>query len=169
MNEDIIDEIINDEVEKNTTQVEVPLGYGRVIVCKPTLVKNSKQLIHKIAVALQKILLCDVQELNVKEDEVFVIVTEPMKKVRKTQMEGLQNALQGLIEKHLKTGGFVEIQIYRDVYIYRKEGRVEVDECIYKDTVSHEKPLKGDFVDILTRDYEPTPKKTIVEFPYLIF
>lgn len=169
MNEDIIDEIINDEVEKNTTQIEVPFGYGRLIVCKPTLVNNSKQLIHKIAVALHQALICDVKECDSKENNVFAILIEPMKKVRKTQMEGLQNALQGLIEKHLKTGGFVEIQIYRDVYIYKKEGRVEVDECIYKDTVSHEKPLKGDFVDILTRDYEPTPKKTIVEFPYLIF
>lgn len=54
MNEDIIDEIVNDEARNNTTQVEVPLGYGRVIVCKTTLVNRSKQLIHKIAVALQK-------------------------------------------------------------------------------------------------------------------
>jgi hypothetical protein len=69
MNEDIIDEIINDEVEKNTTQVEVPFGYGRVIVCKPTLVNNSKQLIHKIAVALHQALICDVKECDSKEKQ----------------------------------------------------------------------------------------------------
>lgn len=97
MNEDIIDEIFNDEVEKNTTQVEVPFGYGRVIVCNPTLVNNSKQLIHKIAVALHQALICDVKECDSKENDVFAILIEPMKKVRKTQIEGLQNALQGLI------------------------------------------------------------------------
>ena len=68
---DIVDEIINDEVEKNTTQVEVPFGCGRLIVCKPTLVNNSKQLIHKIAVALHQALICDVKECDSKENNVF--------------------------------------------------------------------------------------------------
>jgi hypothetical protein len=71
MNEEVIDEVRN-----ITTNVEVPLGYGRAIVCKTTLVNRSKQLIHKIAVALQKSLTCDVEELNVKEDDMFVIVME---------------------------------------------------------------------------------------------
>lgn len=169
MNEDIIDEIFNDEATSITNQVEVPMGYGRVIVCKTTLVKKSKQLIHKIAVALQKSLTCDVEELNVKEDDMFVIVMEPMKKVKKTSVKGLQNALQGMIDKDLNAGGFIEIQVYRDVYIYKEDGHVEADECIYHDTISHNKPIKDDFANMLTREYVPTPTKPTIDFPHLIF
>lgn len=170
MNEDIIDEIFNDEARNNTTQVEVPLGYGRVIVCKTTLVNRSKQLIHKIAVALQKSLLCDVEELNVKEDDVFVIVMEPMEMVHETNVKRLQKALQGIIDKDLNAGRFIEIQVYRDVYIYKEDGHVEADECIYGPiAISHEKPLKDDFADVLTRKYKPTPTKLTIIFPHIIF
>ena len=169
MNEDIIDEIFNDVARNITTQVEVPLGYGRAIVCKTTLAKKSKQLIHKIAVALQKSLLCDVEELNVKEEDVFVIVIESMKKVHETNVKRLQNALQGMIDKDLTEGGFIEIQVYRDVYIYKEDGHVEADECIYLDTISHNKPMKDDFADVLTREYVPTPTKPTIDFPHLIF
>lgn len=164
MNEEVIDEARN-----ITTHIEVPLGYGRAIVCKTTLVNRSKQLIHKIAVALQKSLTCDVEELNVKEDDMFVIVMEPMKKVKETSVKGLQNALQGMIDKDLNAGGFIEIQVYRDVYIYKKDGYVEADECIYHDTISHNKPMKDDFANMLTREYVPTPTKPTIDFPHLIF
>jgi hypothetical protein len=81
----------------------------------------------------------------------------------------LQEALQGMLHNDLNDGGFVDIQVYRDVYIYKEEGRVEVDECIFNDTVSHEKPLKDDFAEILTREYEPTPEKMTVDIPQLVF
>lgn len=167
MNEDIIDEIFNDEARNITTEVEVPLGYGRVIVCKPTLVNKPRQLIHKVTTALNHCLPSNVEECETKEDGVFVIVVEPMGKVRETKVERLQEALQETLHNDLNAGEFVEIQVYRDVYIYKKEGRVEVDECIFNDAVSHEKPLKDDFAEILTREYEPTPEKTTVDFPQL--
>lgn len=150
-------------------QVDVPLGYGRVIVCKTTLVDRANQLIHKMAVALGHCLPSNVEECKTKEDGVFVIVVEPMGKVREIKVERLQEALQGMLYNDLNDGGFVDIQVYRDVYIYKEEGRVEVDECIFNDTVSHEKPLKDDFAEILTREYEPTPEKTTVDFPQLVF
>jgi hypothetical protein len=169
MNEDIIDEIFNDEAKNITTKVEVPLGYGRVIVCKTTMVDRGKQLIHKMAVALGHCLPSNVEECKIKENGVFVIVVDPMGKVRKTNIRALQDALQGTFHNDLSAGGFVEIQVYRDVYIYKEEGRVEVDECIFNDTVSHEKPLKDDFAEILTREYEPTPEKMTVDIPQLVF
>lgn len=165
MNEDVIDEIFNDEARNVTTKVEVPLGYGRVIVCKTTLVERAKQLIHKMAVALGHCLPSNVEECKTKEDGIFVIVVEPMGKVHETNVERLQEALQGTFHKDLNAGGFVEIQVYRDVYIYKEEGRVEVDECIFDDTVSHEKLLKDDFAEILTHEYEPTPEKTTIDLP----
>lgn len=148
-------------------QVEVPLGYGRVIVCKTTLIDRANQLIHKMAVALGHCLPSNVEECETKEDGVFVIVVEPMSKVHETKVERLQEALQGTFHNDLNAGGFVEIQVYRDVYLYKEDGRVEVDECIFNDTVSHEKPLKDDFAEILTREYEPTPEKMIVDIPQL--
>jgi len=150
-------------------QVEVPLGYGRVIVCKTTMVERAKQLIHKIAVALGHCLPSNVEECETKEDCVFVIVVEPMSKVHETKVERLQEALQETLHNDLNAGGFVEIQVYRDVYVYKEEGRVEVDECIYNDTVSHEKPLKDDFAEILTCEYEPTPEKITVDLSQLDF
>lgn len=150
-------------------QVEIPLGYGRVIVCKTTLVDRAKQLIHKMAVALGHCLPSNVEECKTKEDGVFVIVVEPMSKVHETKVERLQEAFQETIHNDLNAGGFVEIQVYRDVYIYKEEGRVEVDECIFNDTVSHEKPLKDYFAEILIREYEPTPEKTIIELPQFDF
>ena len=124
-------------------------------------------MIHKMAVALGHCLPSNVEECETKEDGVFVIVVEPMSKVHETKVERLQEALQGTFHNDLNAGGFVEIQVYRDVYLYKEDGRVEVDECIFNDTVSHEKPLKDDFAEILTREYEPTPEKMIVDIPQL--
>jgi hypothetical protein len=169
MNEDIIDDIFNDEARNITTQVEVPSGYGRAIVCKTTLVQKSKQIIHKIAVALGQSLMCDAKECNTNENNVFVILIEPLNKVCDANVKRLQNVLQEMIAKDLIAGGFIEIKVYRDVYIYKGDGHVEVDECIYHDTISHNKPMKDYFADVLTREYKPATEKTTIDFPHIIF
>lgn len=148
-------------------QVETPSGYGRVIVCKTTLVERAKQLINKMKAAFDHSLPSTIEELKTKDDNVFVIVVAPMGKVRETKVEILQETLQGTFHNDLNTGGFVEIQVYRDVYVYKEDGRAVADECIYNDTVSHKKPLKNDFAEILTREYEPTLEKTTIDLPQL--
>ena len=169
MDEIIIDEIFNDEANNIRSLVEVPLGYGRTITCKTTLVKNAKRLIKKIAIIIEKCLFVDVQVYDTTEDGVFVIAIAPIGNVHKTKIKRLQDALRAEIDRELVTGGCVEIEVYRDVHIYMEEYRVEVDECIYKpNTFSHEKPLEDDFVDILTREYDSTFEKTTIAFPQII-
>lgn len=116
-------------------------------------------------VALDHCLPSNVEECKTKDENAFVIVVVPMGIVRETKIEILQNKLRELFDKDLNAGGFVEIQVFRDVYVYKEEGWAGADECIYNDTVSHEKPLKNNFAEILTREYEPTPGKTTVDLP----
>ena len=177
MEEDIIDDIFNDEANNIRNEkasyikplVEVPLNYGRTIICKTTLVNNAKRLINKIANVFDKCLPYEVQVHDTTEDNVFVIAISPMGNVNKTMVKSLQEELCAKISRELADGGCIEIEVYRDVEIYKEGGRVVAAERIYNPkTFSHEKPLEDIFADILTRQYEPTLEKTIIDFPQII-
>lgn len=165
---DLIDDIFNGK-ENNIKPMEVPLSFSRTIICKTTLVKNAKRLINQITNVLDKCLPYDVQVHDTTEDNVFVITIAPMGIIRKTMVKRLQDALCTIVSRELADGGCIEIEVYRDVDVYKEESRVVADECIYKPkTFSHEKPLEDIFADILTRQCEPTLEKTIIDFPQII-
>lgn len=170
MDKDLIDDIFNDEANNiNPEEVEAPLGYGRTIICKTTLVKNAKRLINEIAKTLDKCPIFDVPVHDTTEDNVFVIAITPMGNVGKTMVKRIQDGLCAIISRETASGGYIEIKVYRDVEIYTKEYRVVADECIYKpNCFSHEKPLDNSFADILSRQYEPTLEKTTIDFPQII-
>ena len=170
MDMDLIDDIFNDKANNiKPEEVEAPSGYGRIIICKTTLVKNGKHLINEIAKVFDKYPPFDVQVHDTKEDNVFVIAISRMGNVSKTLVKSLQDDLCATICRETASGGCIEIEVYRDVEIYTKEDRVVADECIYKpETFSHEKPLDNNFADILTRQYEPILEKTTIDFPQII-
>ena len=170
MDKDLIDDIFNDEANNiKPEEVEAPLGYGRTIICKTTLVKNAKRLINEIAKTLDKCPIFDVQVHDTTEDNVFVIAITPIGNVGKTMVKRLQDGLCATISRETASGGYIEIKVYRDVEIYTKEDRVVADDCIYKPkSFSHEKPLDDRFADILSRQYEQTPEKITIDFPQII-
>ena len=170
MDEEIIDEIFNDEANNTISEVEVPLVYSRTIVCKTTSVNNAKQLLHEMAVVLNAGPFHNVQVYNTTKDNVFVIAIQSMGRIHDAIIKRIQKALYDLFNKELRVRGFIEIEVFRDLEIFVKERRVIAAERIYKPkAVSHNITLEEDFMDILTRQYDSSFEKTIVDFPDIIF
>lgn len=92
MDEEIMDEFFNGEANIANSELDVPLGCSRTIVCKTTLVKNAKRLLHEMAVILKAGPFHNVQVYNTTEDNIFIIAIQSMGKIHDAIIKKIQKA-----------------------------------------------------------------------------
>ena len=127
---------------------EKPAYYDYLLVLSCTLVPNELRLIDAVT-CIFDVVLDDADSYNTDQEHVFVIGINYEDETLHVNSQKVYNKLTKYFNKAL-VNGFIDIRIYRyPSFFCHPDNHIEVEECVYQETVSQNMPLQKSIVSAI--------------------